>query len=98
VRKVVAASVTTWTFYDWGGKPAIVQDGLARAVFASGGAWKGALPEDGVSVAAIRASGVSIGRDEFDSRFAAWGLTDLEGWYQRRDPNRTLTWRDIRRY
>jgi len=76
------------TLYGWGGKPALIQDGQARAVMMIGGAWKGALPDDGVSAATIRSSGLSIGRDEFDARFARWGLSDLDGWYQRRDPER----------
>lgn len=76
------------TFYDWGGKPALIQDGQARAVFTIGGAWKGALPEDGVAVTSVRSTGLSIGRDEFDARFSAWGLADLDGWYQAPDPDR----------
>ena len=85
------------TFYDWGGKPALIQDGQVSAVFTIGGAWAGAAQDDGVAVASVRSTGLSIGRDEFDARFSAWGLADLDGWYQRRDPFRTLSWRDIRR-
>jgi hypothetical protein len=72
------------TFYDWGGKPALIQDGQARAVFTIGGTWGGAAPEDGVAVASVRSTGLSIGRDEFDARFSAWGLADLDGWYRSR--------------
>lgn len=79
---------TGCTFYDWGGKPAIVQDGKARAVFTIGGAWQGELPGDGVNVAALRAAVLSIGRDAFDDRFVLWCLTGLDGWYQRRDSAR----------
>lgn len=81
------------TFYDWGGKPALIKDSEARAVLSRSGAWIGAAPDDGLSVAAIRSAGLSIGRDEFSARFSAWGLADLEGWFQAR----TLSWRDIRR-
>lgn len=84
--------MTVRTFYDWSGKPAVIQDGQARAVFTIGGAWKGAVAEDGVTVASVRSTGLSIGRDEFDARFggAPWNVPDLEGWFQRRDPARTF--------
>lgn len=70
------------TFYDWGGKPAIVQDGAARVVPAISGAWAEA------DWALVTKQGLSTGRDAFDERFAAWGLPDLDGWYQRPDPAR----------
>ena len=76
------------TFYDWGGKPALIQVGQVRAVFMIGGAWAEAPQDDGVAVASVRSTGLSIGRDEFDARFSAWGLADLDGWYQVPDPER----------
>lgn len=50
----------------------------------------GAKPGEGISAAAIVATGDSIGRDEFYSRFAGRDLADLDGWYQRRDAARTF--------
>ena len=38
--------------------------------------------------ALVTTQGASIGRDAFDDRFAAWGLPDLDDWYQRPDPTR----------
>ncbi len=50
----------------------------------------GAKPGDDISAVAIVATGVSIGRDEFDSPFAGRGLADLDGWFQRRDSARLI--------
>lgn len=80
------------TFYAWGGKPALIKDGQARAVFTIGGEWAGAVSDDGVAIASVRSTGLSIGRDEFDGRFggAPWNVPDLEGWFQQRNPTRTF--------
>lgn len=88
------------TLYDWSGKPALIQDGQVRYIASAGQGWTGATPETAVAVATVRTQGVSIGEGAFADRFSGppWNVPDLDGWYQRRDPNRTLTWRDIRRY
>lgn len=84
------------TFYDWRGRPAIVRGGQVRFVGSPGEGWG---DETLAPVATIAAEAVSIGSDEFDTRFSGppWNLPDLDGWYQRRDPSRTISWRDIRR-
>lgn len=70
------------TYRNWGGKPALTQDGQARAVLTIGGAWTEA------DWATVTRGGASIGEGRFADMFAGWSLADLDGWYQRRDPTR----------
>jgi hypothetical protein len=76
------------TYRNWNGKPALTQDGEARAVLEVGGGWIGADTDSGVDFLTVSRSGASIGEGHFADMFADWNLPDLEGWYQRRDPNR----------
>ena len=85
------------TYRAWQGKPVLEKDGQTRFVAAIGGAWTGDTPATALDIAIIRKEAPSIGEGAFADRFASWGLADLDGWYQSRDPSRTLSWRDIRR-
>ena len=76
------------TYRNWQGKPALTQDGQARVVFASGGAWTGGNASDGIDHATVAREGASIGEGHFADMFAGWNLPDLAGRYQRRDPAR----------
>lgn len=76
------------TYRVWQGKPVLEKDGQTRFVDAIGGAWTGHTPETALDIGIIRREAPSIGEGNFADRFAAWGLTDLDGWYQRRDPSR----------
>lgn len=70
------------TYRNWQGKPALTQDGQARAVLVRGGAWTV------VDWLTVTRQGASIGEGKFADMFAGWNLPDLAGWYQRRDPAR----------
>ena len=85
------------TYRVWQGKPVLEKDGETRFVAVIGGDWTGDTRETALDIAIIRKEAPSIGEGAFADRFAAWGLVDLDDWYQSRDPARTLSWRDIRR-
>lgn len=76
------------TYRAWQGKPVLEKDGQTRFVAAIGGAWTGDTPETALDIALIRQQAPSIGEGHFADMFAGWGLSDLDGWYQRRDPLR----------
>ena len=76
------------TYRNWRGKPALTQDGQARALLAPGGAWIGGKSSDGIDHTTVVREGASIGEGHFADMFAGWNLPDLDGWYQRRDPAR----------
>ncbi len=85
------------TYRAWQGKPVLEKDGETRFVDMICGDWTGDTDDTALDIAIIRKEAPSIGEGNFADRFAAWGLVDLDGWYQSRDPARTLSWRDIRR-
>lgn len=79
------------TLRDWNGRPALEnQDGAIRFIASPGEGWTGGTEETAVALATIRAEAVSIGRDEFDNRFAGppWNVPDLDGWFLRNEPDR----------
>lgn len=81
------------TLYSWNGRPALEsQDGRVRYIASPGTDWTGHTEATAVAVATLRAQAITIGRDEFDARFAGapWNVPDLDGWFQRRDPDRTF--------
>lgn len=78
------------TYYAWGGRPALTLDGQVRYIASPGGGWIGDTEGSAVSLATIRREAASIGEGAFSDRFNGppWNAPDLDGWYQRRDPNR----------
>lgn len=76
--------MTGVTYRDWNGKPALTRDGQARAILTPSGGWSDA------DFHLIAQEGASIGGGAFADRFDGppWNAPDLDGWYQRRDPNR----------
>jgi len=78
------------TYCDWAGRPALTQDGQVRYIAAPGAGWIGDTEGSAVSLATIRREAASIGEGAFSDRFNGppWNAPDLDGWYQRRDPNR----------
>ncbi|WP_375397308.1 hypothetical protein [uncultured Sphingomonas sp.] len=79
---------TSVTYRNWNGRPALTQNGEARAILEPGGGWVGADAHDGIDVLTVSRGGANIGEGHFADMFAGWNLPDLDGWYQRRDPNR----------
>lgn len=65
-------------------------DGQVRYIASPGQGWTGDTEGSAVSLATIRAEAASIGEGAFSDRFNGppWNAPDLDGWYQRRDPNR----------
>jgi len=55
-------------------------------VLAKGRKWFASNPDAGVTAASVAVTGVSVGRDEFDSRFATWSLANLDGSHQHLNP------------
>lgn len=79
------------TLRAWKGRPLLERaDGQVRYIASPGGSWIGGTEETAVTIATVRAESISIGRDEFDDRFAGppWNVPDLDGWFQRRNPAR----------
>lgn len=87
----MADRVTTGvTYYEWAGRPALTLDGQVRFIPSPGEGWTSVSGGSPVSLATIRREAASIGEGAFSDRFDAppWNAPDLDGWYQRRDPNR----------
>jgi len=81
------------TLRDWQGRPLLERaDGQVRYIASPGEGWIGGTDETAVTIATVRAEATSIGRDEFNDRFGGppWNVPDLDGWFQRRDPDRTF--------
>lgn len=74
---------TSRTFWSWNGRPAISMGTDVRYVEQAGGAWTGGTDATAVGLLELASQGISLGRDQFYSRFAGapWNLPDLDGWY-----------------